>query len=127
MAEQRRFVEEREPVHMCPRGQCPNSGCDCGYELPEERVHTESASANCAHLALANLVGFIDMLLSRDDLPPLVRESLINNWRIVEARAVLDDGHGFVGDGPNYSCLICGQPQDARRTDETDLTETLGK
>lgn len=36
---------KREPPLMCPRGQCPNSGCDCGYELPEERAargHTVS-------------------------------------------------------------------------------------
>ena len=41
--------------------------------------------------ALANLVGLIDLILIRNDLPAELRKSLNEHWRLLEARELLSD------------------------------------
>jgi len=52
------------------------------------RLHAEGMLTLCGDL-LHGMVGLVDLLLNRDDLPPAVREVLRNNHRVVAARAAL--------------------------------------
>ena len=54
------------------------------------RLHAEGMSALCDTVDLLHgMVGLVDLLLNRDDLPSAVREVLQSNYRIVGARAAL--------------------------------------
>lgn len=54
------------------------------------RLHAEGMSALCDTVDLLHgMVGLVDLLLSRDDLPSAVREVLQSNHRIVDARAAI--------------------------------------
>lgn len=51
-------------------------------DLEDERTDTRRA--------LCGLLGLVDLLLMRRDLPPEVREVLRNNHRVAEARRVVE-------------------------------------
>lgn len=54
------------------------------------RLHAEGMLALCDTVDLLHgMVGLVDLLLSRDDLPPDVRKVLQSNHRIVDARAAI--------------------------------------
>lgn len=68
-----------------------------GYRTEGERqyqeqvavVIREQARAEAAAAALADLVGLFDLIDSRDDLPPILREAINNSHRLKGARAFL--------------------------------------
>ena len=54
------------------------------------RLHAEGMLALCDTVDLLHgMVGLVDLLLNRDDLPPAVQEVLRTNHRIVDARTAL--------------------------------------